>query len=60
MIHLEIDIKDRGINLTQDYTIYSTYNNYNDPCAKCPNNPKNNKFASGFCNCSLPSRNIVY
>ena len=23
-------------------------------CENCSNNPKNNKFASGFCNCMLP------
>ena len=31
-----------------------------DPCYNCGNNPKNNPYASGFCNCSLPSRNITY
>ena len=33
---------------------------YIDPCYNCGNNPKNNPYASGFCNCSLPSRNITY
>ena len=31
-----------------------------DPCYNCSNNPKNNPYASGFCNCSLPSKNITY
>ena len=33
---------------------------YTNPCLNCKNNPLNNPFASGFCNCSLPSRNITY
>lgn len=24
-------------------------------CENCPNNPLNNPYASGFCNCALPS-----
>ena len=31
-----------------------------DPCYNCGNNPKNNSYDSGFCNCSLPSKNITY
>ena len=31
-----------------------------DPRYNSGNNPKNNSYASGFCNCSLPSRNITY
>ena len=34
--------------------IYEHKDHSNDPCWNCPNNPKNNKFASGFCNCALP------
>ena len=30
------------------------YGKYNDPCYKCQNNPKNNKYATGNCNCTLP------
>jgi hypothetical protein len=25
------------------------------PCDACTNNPKNNRFASGVCNCALPA-----
>lgn len=25
------------------------------PCTHCPNNPANNPYASGICNCVLPS-----
>ena len=31
-----------------------------DPRYNSGNNPKNNSYASGFCNCSLPSKNITY
>ena len=28
-------------------------------CQHCSNNPKNNKFASGVCHCTLPSKEIT-
>jgi len=28
----------------------------NNPCERCPSNPMFNKFASGFCNCTLGDR----
>lgn len=30
---------------------------YTNPCENCVNNPKNNRFASGVCNCMLPYLN---
>ena len=39
---------------------YRNIDGYYDPCYNCGNNPKNNPHASGFCNCSLPSKNITY
>lgn len=50
-------------NPVRNNWLYDTYydlNGYNDPCYYCGNNPKNNPNASGFCNCSLPSKNITY
>ena len=38
---------------------YRNIDGYYDPCYNCRNNPKNNPYASGFCNCSLPN-NINY
>ena len=34
---------------------------HTNPCEHCMNNPKNNRFASGICNCVLPYiNNIIY
>ena len=32
---------------------------YINPCEHCMNNPKNNRFASGICNCALPYMNSM-
>lgn len=32
---------------------------HSNPCEYCNNNPKNNKLASGVCNCVLPYLNNV-
>lgn len=51
-------------NIEPDYPLLFGTKDYQpeyvDPCYNCGNNPKNNPSASGFCNCSLPSRNITY
>lgn len=40
---------------------YPKINQPVDPCLNCPNNPANNPFATGICNCALPSMyNIRY
>lgn len=39
----------------------SPYAQQTDPCLNCSNNPANNPFASGICNCALPSMyNVRY
>lgn len=39
--------------------VNKSYFGYNC-CKNCPNNPMNNKFASGVCNCVLPSMEAFF
>lgn len=49
-----IDIPDEQ-QYQEPYSRFDNRDGYNNPCEYCMNNPKNNKFATGFCNCALPA-----
>lgn len=53
-----IEVDDKFYDPPRLYVKASNYYCY-ECCKNCSNNPLNNPFASGICNCSLPSSTVI-
>ena len=54
-------MKEITIIIKEKNDMMPTWSEIRNPCDSCSNNPKNNRHASGICNCALPAMaNPIY